>query len=183
MVERTAHDGFDVGSNPARLKMYTSQQKNKNIFQYKKIKTDLCSKNLTLIGLLARQGDTQEWIKLKEKFRFLKVCGSKANNTALKKLISNSVFKNQSTLVSGPMILIVVKEKKLNIKKLFENLKPEVIVLALKINDRIVPYALGSKLQVSGYTENKTSTLRNFSQLPKNLTKLFYIKDTLCSKI
>ena len=155
--------------------MYLTQ-KNKNVFQYKKLKNDLMSRQLILIGVLIKQGDTTVWAGLKRKLDSLGLCGGKANNTPLKKLLTNSIFRKQSALISGPIIVLIVKKKDIILKKLVETLKPEIAIIGLKLGNKLMPYTFDGGFRLGNHTDNKRKTLRNFNQSTKTLTKLLYLK-------
>lgn len=143
-------------------------------FQYLKIKQMLKNDSLLGIGILAQQGSAKDKIALKEKLAGLGIKSIKVTNTALKKVLKKSIFKNKISLVAGSLVLVLIeKNTKFSLRKTIRNLEPEIFLLVLKLKNKFFPLYTKLKLR-GGYVEKKTETIQNVTNITKKLTKSFY---------
>jgi hypothetical protein len=127
VVERTAHNGLVVGSNPTkpRLKYYNEEINSK---RYKIIKTKnyLKNNNLFLFFSGINQNST-DWIKIEQKLKNLNLNYYKIFNRTSTQILKNSIFINTEPTINGITFFIkpansnttISKKKISNIETLF----------------------------------------------------------------
>ena len=97
--------------------------------------------------------DSESWIKteqilVKNKLKYYRVF-----NTLMIKTLNCSIFKNLTTLLHGPIILINSNDTKLISKKL-KNINPLVNLLCLKLNNKIYSRKQIKNIKKLSYIEN-----------------------------
>lgn len=96
----------------------------------------------------------------------------KIKNTLMKHVLNNSVFKNFSVSINGPLCFIKLKNtKKLDIKTLI-NISPNMPFLGIKLNKRI--YSTNQLKTVS--TLNYSNNVKILNKTFKRLIKVPYYK-------
>jgi hypothetical protein len=115
--------------------------------------------------------DSESWIKteqilVKNKLKYYRVF-----NTLMIKTLNCSIFKNLTTLLHGPIILINSNDTKLISKKL-KNINPLVNLLCLKLNNKIYSRKQIKNIKKLSYIENVSI----FHKSMKTLIKMPYYK-------
>ena len=124
--------------------------------------------------------NSTEWVKIEQDLKKLKVNYHKVYNGTTLKTMSDSIFKNFTSLICGIVIFIKPTEKltELDLKNLNKSLKPSFVLLAIKLNNKI--YSVDQLNNISSLSYNK-----NMFNLYKNLEKymkMSYIFTRLKSK-
>lgn len=155
-------------------------EKNKKTFQYLKIKKIINSQELIILAALTKQGRMGTWIAINEKIKASRFEGFKVTNAALKRVLIGSVFKTQTCLVSGPIVLLVA-DKKLKgrspLKQAQAAMGPEISFLALKIGERIVPCHKTLTLSHTfSYKKSSLKSLKGSNDSFKRVLKALFLK-------
>jgi hypothetical protein len=115
--------------------------------------------------------NSESWIKIEQTLVNNKLKYYKVFNTLMVKTLTCSIFKNLTTLLHGPIILISSHDETLTLKKL-KNINPLINLLCLKLNNKIY-----SKKQIKNI--KKLSYIDNvfiFHKSMKTLVKMPYYK-------
>lgn len=149
MVERTAHNGLVVGSNPTKPKM--------KIF-LKNYKTETTKKYIKLNKLmLIFNGinlDSNNWLTTEQTFKNLNIKYLKVYNKTSINLLNDSIYKNLKFLINSITMFIIIN----NFKRftLTTNFDPLVFIfLALKLNNKIYTNKQIKNLSSYKYIDSK----------------------------
>lgn len=112
-----------------------------------------------------------EWIKIEQLFKKNELKYFRIFNTLMINILKNSIFKNLTVLMHGPIILLNTNNTKLTLKKL-ENISSWINLLCLKLNTKIYSKKQIKNLKKLSYIEN-VSLFFNSMQL---LIKMPYYK-------
>ena len=168
MVERAAHNGFVVGSNPARPKkfyfkfklLYTKMYFNLKNYQVLKLKNYFKNKSLFVIFHCAKL-NLKGWIKTEQKLKKLNLKYYKPLNKVTLKNLKNSVYSNYSSIINGFILFVSFETNKKdsnetlhNLNELEKNLKPLFINVSLKLNNKFYSPKQLEKLQSLNYKDN-----------------------------
>lgn len=137
MVERTAHNGFVVGSNPTKptKNYYILMELKLNTYKFFRINCYLKNNNLFFI-YNGNNLKTENWIKIEQELFKYNLKYFKLYNSLAKKTFKNSIFKNFLQIINGLIIVISFKKNLINLKKLI-NFNKYLTLLCIRINDNI----------------------------------------------
>lgn len=190
MVERAAHDGSVVGSNPAKPTYsfgLDAQKREKEIteimnktqenYQLNFIKTEFKNKGVLMIALAPKAA-------AKQSSHESPACGSMLSNKILTRA-SKRVFEKSKLSKYGPLLTCSLVKIRLNsfkqLTSLLNQKKPpksaEKNLVCIKLKNKIYPLnwvtAISPKT-VGGYKSSYISLVSKFKTLPKNTLK-FYV--------
>lgn len=170
-VERTAHNGFVVGSSPTK----PSQQEmdfNLKTYKYFRIKHYLKEINFFFFFQVAPV-DNENWIKIEQSFVSHELKYYRILNKLMIVALKSSVFKNVTVLIHGPIVLLNNNNNntKLTFKEL-ENINPLINLLGFRLNNKIYSKKQIKNLRKISYLEN----IYIFHEYIKVFTKLPYHK-------
>ena len=181
MVERTAHNGFVVGSNPTGpiLKFYTvlfNMDFNLKTYQIIKLKKYFKNQSFFLLFHAAKLNETK-WTIVKQDLKKLKLKYYKPLNKSTAKTLRYSVYKNFSSNVTGFVLFInsSYKTTRLNLQAIVKSLKPSFVLTSMKLNNKIYPLS-----QLKGL--NELSYKKSVFNLHKKLDKLLKTSYVLTNK-
>ena len=165
MVERTAHNGFVAGSNPAKLKKMNNKLKT---YRLEKLKYYLKKPNL-IFFIYIPNSNVKNQLKLEQKLfkNNLKLYNIKNNLT--KHVINNSIYSRIDILIKGPLSIITLKNPKkinINIQKLL-NFNSNISVLTIKLNKKIYSNEQIKTISTLNYKNNIKILNKTFKQLIK----------------
>ena len=170
-VERTAHNGFVVGSNPAKPIEFKMNLKN---FKTNKIKYLLKTKKLIYICSY-KITKTKDWKLLEQNFINHDLKYYKVSNNILIKVLQKSVFKTMIPLINGPIVLLYLNKvpKNFNFDQLKKNLHPKIEILCGRLCNKLY-----SETQLKNTFLQYNSNITLLNTLFKNLQKqtLFKLK-------
>ena len=188
MVERTAHDGFVVGSNPTKPK---SMEKQKNFKYYKtlRLKSILKKENTICIVSMTRSS-TKDWVNFRSIFSSQGIKILQVNNLELVEVLQGSVLANYVTLISGSTAVITMGNNcsYLSLAELQSKITKKALFLGVVVNNKVYlsNSLLKTKHGVSSasktllmYSLRKKKTLLTLSKQQKGLLKLACLKKTL----
>jgi hypothetical protein len=119
MVERTAHNGFVVGSIPTKLKFMELKLKN-----YKRIKIKKILKKIKMIFLFhSINENSKKWTLIEQNLFKNKFNYYKMNKSLSNLILKDSIFFNLVKLINGPILALHLNfffEKKNLVKKIFD---------------------------------------------------------------
>lgn len=150
-VERTAHNGFVVGSSPTKPKQ---KWMGFNLKTYKRLKIRHYFKKINLFFFFHGTClNNANWVKVEQllnekELRYLRIM-----NTLLVAILKHSIFKNLTVLIHGPILLLHINNAKSIIKKL-NSINLWVSLLCLKLNNKIYSSKQISNLNKLSYSEN-----------------------------
>lgn len=179
MVERTAHNGLVVGSNPTKLKM------NFDLKSYKVFKTNTFLKeNKYIFIYFCSNFSFEDWIHLERNLHKNGLKYHRIFNRIMVNQLRISVFKNFSFLINGPVLLVGFKSNRGDISlKQCTTLNPKLNFLGLKIGSKIYTKAQLEKSvflfkNKSKYAKVLNSVQNNHFRFYKNLCYYTYLKKT-----
>ncbi len=111
--------------------------------------------------------DSEGWIKTEQALVKNKLKYYRVFNTLMTNTLSCSIFRNLSTLLHGPVLLIYSNHPKLTSKKL-KNINPLINLLCLKLNNKVY-----SKKQIKNIKD--LSYIKNVSIFHKSMKSLIKI--------
>ena len=153
MVERAAHDGFVVGSNPAKLsfKMDFNSKNYQNVKLRKKFQT-----NGFFFLFHSAKLDLNKWIQTEQNLKKLKLNYSKTLNGIVLKSFKNSTFKNLSLTICNFVLFINpnFKTTQLQFSSMKKNLKPSFKLISVKLNNKIYATSQLKGLNILSYKKN-----------------------------
>ena len=158
MVERAAHDGFVVGSNPAKLslqiyclKMDFNSKDYQNVKLKKKFKT-----NGFFFWFHSAKLDLNQWIHTEQNLKKLKLNYSKVLNGITLKLFKNSIFKNLSPIICSFVLFINpnFKTTELQLSSMKKGLKPSFELISVKLNNKMYSTSQLKGLDTFSYKKN-----------------------------
>lgn len=162
MVEHTAHNGTDVGSNPAKLKnfIYIRMKFNLKTYQEQKTKRYVKDSKFILLSINANQ-KSQNWIVTEQELLKLKLRYYKIYNKTTKKIIRNSIYSNFVNVVGSTFFFLKPADDKVHIKtNMFQRLNSVLFTtLAIKLNKKV-------------YAPTQSKTIRSF-HYKKNMSVLY----------
>lgn len=115
--------------------------------------------------------NSESWIKTEQTLVKNKLKYYRVFNTLMIKTLKCSIFKNLTTLLHGPIILINTSDVKLTLKKL-KNVNPLINLLCLKLNNKIYSRKQIKNIKKLSYVEN----VYIFHKSLKTLIKMPYCK-------
>lgn len=142
MVERAAHDGFVVGSNPAE----PSKNLNLSLFMdfnfktYQIVKLKKYFKNNGLFFLFhSTKSNLTKWTLTEQNLKKLKLNYYKPLNRTTVKTLKNSTYKNFSSNITGFILFVNSRYKgtHINLPSVIKALKPSFTLVSLKLNNKI----------------------------------------------
>lgn len=175
MVERTAHNGFVVGSNPAWPKICINIKMKFGLKTYKLQKSINYLKKKPLLFIFNISNlNSKGWLKTEQTYytnniKYFKIC-----NTLSKKSLEYSIFKNLAVMLNGPVCLIYFNKttnSSLDLKKLIK-LNQSMLFVGVKLNSKI--YSLPQITNIYTFSYNKN--IKFFNNSLKQLLKLSYNK-------
>ena len=132
MVERTAHNGFVVGSSPTKLSKMKFELKNYRYFKAGK----LLKSNKYVFMYFCPNLNNFDWTKIEQKFSKNGMTYYRVYNTITKRKLGKSIFKHNSFLINGPIIFIFLKENQdASMKQLLE-FSEKMSLLAIKVKNK-----------------------------------------------
>ncbi len=141
MVEHAAHNGIDVGSNPAKPNKIYMQFNFKN-HQASKTKKYIVKNNIILFSNGANQSSSN-WRLTEQELYKLNLNYHKIYNNAAIKVIKNTIFKNSQQIVNSTFFFLTLKQNNsikllLNKSLIFKSLQNIKFTLcSMKLNDKI----------------------------------------------
>ena len=166
MVERIAHNGFVVGSNPAKLKKFNSMKLKIKNYKYLKVKKYFKNSNFFLIY---NGTNVKKFIKTDQKLKKLNLEYYKVYNTLTKKALNKSIYRNFKPLINGLSIVLKLNKNFTNLTfKDFLDLDDSLKLVGLKINNKI-------------YTVSTINSSTEFNYKNNNLAFLRFLK--VCLKV
>ena len=140
MVERTAHNGLVVGSNPTKPKKLSYCKMDHNLKKYRVLKIKNNFKNSDLLFFYhSSKIKSNKLVFAEQHFKKIKLnCNQIYNGTTIK-TINNSIYSNINQTVSGIITFTkpTFKSTTLQLKTIKNNLEPSFILLFLKLNNKI----------------------------------------------
>ena len=182
MVERAAHNGFVVGSNPARpiLKLLTFRHKrmdfNLKNYQIFKLKKYL-KKNDFFFLFHSAKLSLNKWTSIEQNLKKLKLEYYKPLNRTTSKIFKSSIFENFSSIIGGFVLFVNSSNKnnELNLKHITKTLKPNFVLISVKLNNKIY-----SPAQLKGMKD--LSYKKNVFNLHRSLNRYLKTSHVLTSK-
>ena len=174
LVEHTAHNGTDVGSNPAKPKQNLyKMQLNLKSYQINKTKQYLKEKSFVFFSIGANQ-NAQNWIETEQGLNRLKLNYHKTYNNIAIKIARNSIYKNSSNLIASTFFFIEPSEKRLSSKKnVLSGLNSVLFdVLSIKLNKKI--YSVSQLKHMTSFSY-KTNMSVMYQFLLTNLKSPYHI--------
>lgn len=157
MVERAAHDGFDVGSNPARpiLNVILKMDFNSKDYQNVKLKKFFKTNDFFFLFHSAKL-DLNQWIQTEQSLKKLKLTYTKALNGTTLKLFKDSIYENLRPMVYGFVLFLKASYKttELNLKPIKKNLKPSFELVSVKLNNKVYSVSQLKGLNTLSYSKN-----------------------------
>jgi hypothetical protein len=134
VVERTAHNGLVVGSNPTKPKIFMKF----NSKNHKILKTENYLKNNNLFFFFSGiNQNSNNWIKTEQGLKNMNFSYYKIFNRTSTKIFNNSIYKNNKFTINGIIFFIKPSYNDFQLsKKNILNLE-KFIFLAFKLNNRI----------------------------------------------
>lgn len=172
-VERAAHNGFVVGSNPARpINCNYPMDFNFKTYQIVKLKEYFKNQSLFFLFHSAKLNLTR-WTSTEQNLKKLKLSYYKPLNKTTVKTFKNSIYKNFSSNIAGFILFINSNSKKieLNLPTIVKNLKPSFTLVAIKLNNKV--YSTTQLKELNSLSYNK-SVFNLYKVLDKQL-KTSYI--------
>ena len=143
-----------------------------NLKTYKRLKIEYYLKTINFFFFFHGASlDSESWIKTEQTLVKNKLKYYRVFNTLMTKTLNYSIFKNLTTLLHGPIILINSDHLKLTPKKL-KNVNPLVNLLCLKLNNKIYSRKQIKNIKELSYIENVSI----FHKSMKSLIKMPYYK-------
>ena len=143
-----------------------------NLKTYKRLKIKYYLKTVNFFFFFHGASlDSESWIKIEQTLVKNKLKYYRVFNTLMIKILNCSIFKNLTTLLHGPIILINKNDTKLISKKL-KNINPLVNLLCLKLNNKIYSRKQIKNIKKFSYIENVSI----FHKSMKTLIKMPYYK-------
>lgn len=167
MAERTAHNGFVVGSSPAKPKKFMKFE----LKDYKFYKIEKILKESSLLFFYQSSNlNFLNWIyKIEQILRPLNLNYYRVQNTFTKKIIKRSIFLNILSIINSNILLIKPDSiNLLNFKKLLK-LSSILTFLGLKLNNKFYNLSVLNNLNYISYTKNITLL---YIVLKSNIKKL-----------
>ena len=165
MVERAAHNGFVVGSNPTKPKEFIYKVKF-CIKNYKLLKTKKIFKGIHFF-LIYNTTNSSNNINLNKNLKRFNLEHYKLKNNITKQILKNSLFKNYKFLIKGLVILIFPKTD-VNLKKL----KTLSTLIGIKLNNKIYSINQIDNLNSLNYNQNCLNFLKTIKRSLKTFKKL-----------
>lgn len=141
MVERAAHNGFVVGSNPARpIYILTIFIMDFNFKDYQIAKLKKYFKNNDFFFLFhSAKLNLARWTNTEQNLKKLKLNYYKPLNKVTVKIFKNSIYKNFSSSIGGFVLFINSNYKtiELNLQSIVKNLEPSFALISVKLNNKI----------------------------------------------
>lgn len=97
--------------------------------------------------------NTIKWIKVEQLLKKDKLKSFQILNSLMVKVAKNSIFKNLTTLIHGPILLIHINSDELTAKKL-NSISMLINLLCLKLNNKIYSKKQIKNLKKLSYSEN-----------------------------
>jgi hypothetical protein len=159
VVERTAHNGFVVGSNPTKLIFYfiNFMKLNSKIYKINKTKNLTKTNSLFFIYNGINQKAT-DWINVEQKLININFKYYKVFNKVALKTFENSIFKNSKFTINSTTFFIKPSLNDINLKKhiLINNFESLLFkLLAIKLNNKIYSIKQLNKTYSMTYKNNK----------------------------
>ena len=115
--------------------------------------------------------NNESWIKTEQTLVKNKLKYYRVFNTLMIRTLKCSIFKNLTTLLHGPIVLINTDNVELTLKKL-KNINPLINLLCLKLNNKIYSKKQIKNIKKLSYIENVSI----FHKSMKTLIKMPYYK-------
>ena len=141
MVERAAHNGFVVGSNPARpikhIKIHSMKFDLKD-FQIFKLKKYFKNHKFFFI-FHAAKSQAKDWKKTEQNLKKLKLTYYKTLNGTSIKTLNNSIYKNYTGLVNSMEVFVkpVFNSTSFEYNTIKKSLNNNFLLIAIKLNNNI----------------------------------------------
>ena len=113
----------------------------------------------------------ENWVKIEQIFANNGLTYFRILNKIMINTLSNSIFKNLTLLIHGPIILLNSNNANLTFKEL-ENINPSMKLLGFRLNNRVYSKKQVEKLKKLSYLEN----ISGFHNSLKVFTKIPYYK-------
>ena len=168
MVERAAHDGFVVGSSPAKPKfvhIILEMDFNSKGYQNAKLK-NFFKTNGFFLWFHSAKLDLNHWIHIEQNLKKLKLNYSKALNGITLKLFKNSIYTNVSPVVCSFVLFINPNFKTTEIKLdlIKKDLKPSFKLISVKLNNKIYSTSQLKGLNDFSYKKNVFNLYNSLDQ-------------------
>lgn len=153
MVERTAHNGLVVGSNPTKLKI-----KVESIFKiYQKNKTKKYIKSTKLFFFYnGIYKNSDEWILIKQEIKTLNYQYKNMYNKLVCLTLKNSIYFNISSIITGVTFFVKPNNKNQKLtKKTLINKLDSFFLLGIKLNNKIYLIKLLQNINSLDYLDNE----------------------------
>ena len=161
MVERAAHDGFDVGSNPARpifrLKYLSGFKMDYNSKDYERIQLQKLFKTNDFFFLFhSAKLNLNQWMYIEQKLKKLKLKYLKTLNSTALRLFKNSIYKNLTPVIQGFVLFVHsnYKTTELHFNSLQKDFKSSFELVAVKLNNKT--YATSQLKGLKTFSYNKS---------------------------
>lgn len=173
MVERAAHDGFVVGSNPAgpiynTYKYCFIMDFNSKDYQNGKLKKFFKTNDLFFLFHSAKL-NLNQWIQVEQNLKKLKLEYAKTLNGTALKLFQNSIYKKLSPIICGFVLFINPKYKttELQLSPVKKDLKQSFELISVKLNNKVYSTTQLKGLNNFSYRKNVFQLYRSFDRYLK----------------
>lgn len=137
MVERTAHNGFVVGSNPTRPKIFiTHMEFELKTYKVFKIKYYL-KKNIFFFFYTTTNLDLKNWLPVEQTLKKSNLNYYRLSNTLAIKTIKASIYTNFKQLIHSLTMFVEPQPTTLLKLKILANLEKVLTLLSIKLNNKI----------------------------------------------
>jgi hypothetical protein len=174
-VERAAHNGFAVGSNPAepnRINYQFSMKLTLKHYKFLKIKNYL-KKDKLLLFYNSFDLNSKVWFTLEKFLKSLNLMHYKLHNKITKKVFNQSIYKKFAKCFNGP-ILFTVFETLLNLFfSTFSSQEAVLTFIGIKINKSFYLFNQTKIVRFLNYKFSIVSFFKFLRKSNKSLAKLF----------
>ena len=157
MVERAAHNGLVVGSNPARPILISILIKVKitpKNYHVKKLK--ILFKEFPLIFIYQTQNiKNKDWVFLGQKLKQSKINQYQVPKSAIIKMFRSSIYKNFDVSMCSNIVIISLNKdvKSAQLEPLIEKLNTSSVCVAVKLNNQIYTALMIRNIKLISYKQ------------------------------
>ena len=175
MVEHTAHNGTDVGSNPAKPKFFYNIQMQLNFrnHQKTKIKSLIKNNNFLLFAIGANQ-NSSNWIALEQNLHKLKLNYTKIYNNITIKILQDSIGKKLKHMINSTFFFLKHANSTKLIKStlLTELNLSKFNVISVYLNNKIYTISQLKKINSFNYKKNIAIMYQSLTTVLKSSLQL-----------
>ena len=179
MVERAAHDGFVVGSSPARpIFQFIYLPLNRmdfNLKNYQRFKLKKYFKNNDFFFVFhSAKLNLNKWTSVEQNLKKLQLKYYKPLNRITSKTLKHSIFKNFSSSIGGFVLFVnsSPENKDLSLKTILKILKSNFVLISVKLNNKIYSPAQLKGMNDLSYKKNVFNFYRS---LDRHLKKSYVL--------